>query len=157
MTGYYAEKLEQGLRFQDFVMRALHGAGIVLQPISSRSGQLTGENLLGLEIKFDDRHRETGNLFIETHEKSAPENAEFVCSGILRNDNSWLYGIGNYSRFWIFAKTTLRVVYNRLLFEKALWDGVVLKEIPTARGFILPSKLADAWAAKVVDFEKDAQ
>lgn len=154
MTPQYAEKLEAGLEFQDFVMSELHSRGIVLQPIASKRGQLKGENLLGLEIKFDRKLAETGNLYIETYEKSNPANPCFVCSGILRNDNTWLYGIGNHSRLWIFAKSQLRLAYQHLVENKRKWEGVRFVENETSKGFLVPAVLANHWAARVIDFSK---
>ncbi len=154
MTGEYAEKLEAGLEFQDFVMRRLHALGIVLQTIGSKSGQLKGENLLGLEIKFDRKRKETGNLYIETHEKSNAENRFWICSGILRDDNSWLYGIGDRECFWIFGKKHLRTVYQRLESNKLTIDGVRVVSNPTSKGFLIPSVLAGDWAQKTVLFSE---
>src|SRR3989304_9436240 len=69
-NGYYAEKLEQGLEFQDVVTRALYQRGIVVIGYASRRFQNShGENMLGAEIKREGKFRETGNLYIETSEK----------------------------------------------------------------------------------------
>jgi len=88
-NGYYNEKLQQGLEFQDVVTRALYQRGIVVVGYSSRRFQVEqGENMLGAEIKRDGRFRETGNLYIEVAEKSHPDNPAYVSSGIHREDNS---------------------------------------------------------------------
>ena len=53
---------------------------VVLQ---SREDQLKGETKAGIEIKFDDKCETTGNLYIETAEKTNPNDAEFRPSGRL--------------------------------------------------------------------------
>ena len=63
MTPYYQQMLQKGQEYQDYVMMKLHAHGIVLQCIQSKKFQLKRENLLGLEIKFDDRMKETGNIY----------------------------------------------------------------------------------------------
>ena len=54
------------------------------------------------EIKRDGKFRETGNLYIETAEKSHPDKYEFIPSGIMRQDNSWLFVIGDEKTIYIF-------------------------------------------------------
>lgn len=131
--GYYQDKLEIGLQFQDVVTRALYQRGIVVVGYSSRRFQIReGENMLGAEIKRDGNFRKTGNLYIETAEKSHPANHDFVPSGIHREDNSWLFVIGDEECIWIFSTKYLRMLEPR--YEK--------KQIPTSVGFLLP--LADA-------------
>ena len=103
-TAVYSPNLEAARQYQDFIASSLLPRGIIIQNIQSKNGQLFGENLLGLEIKFDREFERTRNLYIETAEKSHPDNPKFVPSGIYRNDNSWLYGIGNYQEFFIFTK-----------------------------------------------------
>ena len=50
----------------------------------------------------------TGNIYIETAEKAIPREGPYVQSGIYRDDESWLYGIGDYSKFYIFGKKCLK-------------------------------------------------
>ena len=113
MREYYKECLKKGLEYQDFVfdqLRHMDGMPIFLGAYASEKYQYDkGESLSGIEIKFDDKLKETNNLFIEVKEKTDPSNKEFVPSGIMRNDNSWLYLIGNYEQAFIFARRTLRV------------------------------------------------
>lgn len=150
---YYAQKLEDGLKYQDFVLRALHRRGIILQPLCSVESQKRAENLLGMEIKCDMRLEETGNVYIETHEKSKPDRPFFVLSGILKEDNSWLYAIGNYVIFYIFSKKQLIAVYRKIL-AGSKWNGVTTKELLTSKGFIIPATLAEEWSAKTVYFNE---
>jgi hypothetical protein len=133
MTKEYFECLEAGLSYQDFVMERLYDAGIPLISYSSKKYQtLIGENKAGIEIKFDRKFRDTGNFYIEIAEKSNPKNKEYVPSGIFRNDNTWLYIIGDYETIFIFSKEQL----------KKCKDNYRQVEIPTSRGFLIPTNEA---------------
>ena len=99
---YYAKMLKAAQEYQDFVCGQLHAKGVVLQNMTSKKYQLKKENLLGLEIKFDDLIKKTNRVYIETAEKAHPRSGEYAKSGIYRDDDSWLYGIGNYEIFYIF-------------------------------------------------------
>jgi len=145
----YEPRLEAGIQFQDFVCVELHKLGIILQNMSSKKYQRKKENLLGLEIKFDRRFRETGNLYIETHEKSDPSNPEYVKSGIYRDDETWLFGIGDEQTFFIFAKTLLR---NFVELSDSLTWLKRAKPTPTSMGVLFPLAKARQWAARVVEF-----
>jgi hypothetical protein len=140
---YYAEKLEKGLEFEDFVSSLFFEMGIAFVRYSSRRYQFEhGENSAGIEIKFDDRLKETGNLYIEVAEKSHPGNAHFIASGIYRMDNGWLYAIGNYKVVYVFLTRHLRWMYERGQLTK--------KETSTSQGFLLPERLARKYAARVL-------
>lgn len=146
---YYAAKLEQGLEFQDVVVRELYQRGIVVVGYASRRFQIGhGENMLGAEIKRDGRFRETGNLYIETAEKSHPDRPDYVPSGICRKDNGWLYVIGDEKTLYIFSTkhlASLECKYPR-------------KEIPTSRGFVMPLEDAERYCVRKIDLEdKDEQ
>ena len=104
---YYKKMLKKGLEYQDFVIEFLYHQGLPLITYSSEKYQIEkGENKLGVEIKFDDKFKETGNLFIEVEERRN-ENKKYVNSGIFRDDNTWLYVIGNYEWAFIFFKNQL--------------------------------------------------
>ena len=116
-NGYYVKKLEEGLEFQDVATTALYQRGIVVVAYSSRRWQNErGENMLGAEIKRDGKFRQTGNLYIETAEKSHPDNPAYVPSGIMRSDNSWLYVIGD-------EKSALRLSAPGALSTRHLLSG----------------------------------
>lgn len=141
-NGYYGEKLEQGLEFQDVVTKELYQRGIVVVGYSSRRFQnKEGENMLGAEIKRDGLFRGTGNLYIETSEKSHPDNANYIPSGIYREDNSWLYVIGDEKTIWIFSTKYLRMLENR-------YKSV---NKPTSNGYLLPVREADKYCLRRVD------
>lgn len=135
-NGYYQIQLQAGLEFQDLVTKVLYQRGIVVVGYSSRRFQNSeGENMLGAEIKLDRGFRNSGNLYIETAEKSHPENINFAPSGIYRRDNSWLFVIGDEKTIYIFSTTFLR-----RLVEKKKYPFISNK--PTSQGYLLP--LSDA-------------
>jgi len=141
-NGYYANKLQQGLEFQDVVTRELYQRGIVVVGYSSRKYQNSeGENMLGAEIKRDGKFRETGNLYIETSEKSHPDNYKYIPSGIHRQDNSWLYVIGDEKTIYIFSTKYLRMLEKRYQ----------TKEKPTSTGFLLPIADADKYCIRKIE------
>lgn len=152
MTEDYKEKLEAGLDYQDFIMERMHLIGTILQPYASKEGQRRGENMFGLEIKHDRKMQKTGNICIEVQEKACVRDGPYVPSGIFRSDNTWLYGIGDYSLFWIFAKSTLRNLH-----AKVPELGLRTYKKETSVGFLLPCTFAEIknlYARKVLfDFD----
>ena len=145
---YYNDCLEKGLEYQDFIASLLiKEVGIPLSSLSSKKYQYSvGENLQGIEIKFDDKYEKTGNIYIEVKEKSNPNNNEYVNSGIYRNDNSWIYLIGNYNEIFIFGKSHL------ILMHKSNRYRAVKK--PTSIGFLLPKEDAEKYCLKQINYGK---
>jgi len=135
MTPYYADKLKEGQEFEDFVQDALAKRGIFLGNYTSQKYQLEkGENMLGMEIKRDGRFRETGNFYMETAEKSSKDIVGWTPSGIMRDDNSWLFCIGDEKGFCVFAKKDIR---DRSHMGETQ-DGIKARavETPTSKGFV---------------------
>lgn len=149
---YRAAKLKEGAAFQDFIMERSARIGMILNAYCSKEGQRLGENLMGMEIKRDGRYRETQNLYIEVAEKARPRSGDYAPSGIMRSDNSWLYGIGDELQFWIFAISLLRHFYSRRS-EMKFRDA----EIETSRGFLIPTNKATQFCARRIDFDFDGQ
>ena len=143
MTEYYKEKLTEGLYFQDFVVEQLYNIGLPIISYSSKEYQnLIGENKAGLEIKYDQKFRTTGNIYIEIAEKSNANNSNFINSGIYRSDNTWLYLIGDKITIFIFSKKLLVQLHKSKRFR--------LVEIPTSKGFLLPLLDAEKYSAKII-------
>jgi len=134
MTENYAKCLEKGLQFQDFITDVLiKELGISLSTYNSKKFQyLKGENKQGFEIKFDDKFKITKNIYIEIAEKSNPKNYEYVKSGIYRNDNTWLYLIGDYECIYIFSKKHLQLMHNMNKYK--------LVQTLTSQGFLVPEQ-----------------
>jgi hypothetical protein len=131
MTEYYEKMLKLGLEYQDFVVDKLYEIGIPIISYSSKHYQYTyGENKGGIEIKHDQRLNETGNLFFEIDEKSNAANKQFIKSGIYRDDNTFMYAIGNYSVLYLCMKKSVQRCYE--------WD--LNHDETKRRGKILPSK-----------------
>jgi hypothetical protein len=139
---YYNEKLQEGLEYQDFITDLLiNELGISLSSYSSKKFQNSiGENRQGFEIKFDNRMIDTGNIYIEVKEKSNPDNANYVDSGIFRNDNTWLYLIGNYDSVYIFGKKHLILMYEKNTYKQVTTS--------TSIGFLLPVTDAEKYCLK---------
>lgn len=148
MNDYYKEKLQQGLYYQDFVIEQLYKIGLPLISYSSKEFQvMVGENKAGIEIKNDDKFQKTGNLYIETAEKSDANKANYFPSGIFRTDNTWLYCIGDLKRIFILSKKQLVLLSNAKKFRAV--------ETPTSQGFLLPVAEAEKhYAIKIIDCEK---
>lgn len=140
------KSFEDGLEFQDFVADALcRELGLAISNFSSRRFQYTvGENKQGIEIKLDKRMADTGNVSIEVGEKSRADNPRYVPSGILREDNSWLYVQGCKELLFIFSKKRLVDLYNSKRYR--------VDELPTIRRFLMPMADAMRHAEKVLDF-----
>jgi hypothetical protein len=139
MTDYYKEKLQEGLEYQDFVTKYFS-----LCCYSSKKWQNEqGENTLNMEIKYDKVLDKTGNVYIETHEKTNADNAKFVESGCLRT-NSWLYLIGNYTFAYVFSTKQLKNMYEKHVFTE--------KEIGTSKGFLINSEDAHKYSINEVLF-----
>ncbi len=149
---YYTNKLEQGLTYQDFVADQLYNVGIVVVPyMSTKYQKHKGESRNGIEIKFDDGMK-SGNVYIETQEKSNPSNRNFIPSGIYRDDNSWLYVIGNYELILIFGKRNLQI-----LFEGGRYQEIEIKRA-TSKGFLLPISFAkERVAIKFIEVQPELQ
>jgi len=139
---YYNEKLQEGLEYQDFITDLLiNELGISLSSYSSKKFQNSiGENRQGFEIKFDNRMIDTGNIYIEVKEKSNPDNANYVDSGIFRNDNTWLYLIGNYESVYIFGKKHLILMHEKNTYKQVTTS--------TSIGFLLPVTDAEKYCLK---------
>lgn len=136
MTPYYKKQLERGLVYQDFVYEILARHGIMTVAYGSKLfQQRLGENKARIEIKFDDKLATTGNLWIETAEKSSQERREYVASGIQRDCVEYL--IGNYDEIFRFPTTLLRRMWKSGKFPERE-NG-----LKTSLGFLLPREQAE--------------
>lgn len=140
--GYYADKLQQGLEFQDVITRELYMRGLVVVGFSSRRFQNEqGENMLGAEIKRDGNFRQSGNLYIETAEKAHPSRPRYTPSGVMREDNSWLYVIGDEGTAYVFSTKYLRLLVPRYREVRT----------PTSIGRLMPLDQADRYCIRRID------
>ena len=135
MNPKYKKKFIKGTEYQDFLTEYLYKIGLPLFTYTSKKWQTKkGENKLGVEIKFDDKHKETGNLYIEIQERTETYY-NYVPSGIFRNDNTWIYIQGNYDIAYVFFKKHLKSFYKTTGINR-------IKEIQekTSKGFLLYPK-----------------
>jgi hypothetical protein len=143
---YYKAKLDGAKLYQDFVVDAAWNLlGLAIVQYSSELYQRTvGESRTGVEIKHDEQFTKTGNLWIELAEKARPRDGPYVPSGIYRQDNTWLYVIGDYDTMFFFAKTLLRALH-----QSARWQ-VIENKTRTSEGFLLKSSDAEKYAAVIL-------
>lgn len=158
MTEMYRENLRDAQEYQDFVVCALYKRGIVIPQLGSKKYQIRiGESLSGFEIKLDRRFRETGNLYFEYKEKSDPQNEEYVMSGFLRDDNTWMWAIGDYEELWLVPKQMLKRLYDKCIKISgyAGSHGIRKASTPTSRGMLVPTDLVtEELCADHITFEK---
>ena len=129
---------EQITEFQTFIMKQLSKIGITIH-----SNQ-------GIEIKYDPNFQKTGNLYIETAEMVKSENTKFVHSGIFKNDNSWLYIIGDYKNLYLFATKYLRSIYPKR-------KSFVFVSEETTQGYLMPVAEAEQFCIKYIDLADEIQ
>lgn len=136
----------EGDKFQEFVRGLLNPWGVTIWNFQDKQQQFTiGENAQGCEIKLDAGCVKYGHLSIEIGEKTKLTNWEWVPSGILRQDNSWLYVQGCYEIVFVFAKNWLLRWYK----EKVVEDDI--HEWRTVKKFYIPIRTAKIMAALVLD------
>ena len=102
------------------------------------------DNLASIEGGRSLAEKRAGKAAAEISEKAKPRAGPYVPSGIYRNDNTWLYCIGDYDTIFIFAKTTLRRMHTSgrwLVFENLT---------RTSEGFLLREHEADVAAAAIL-------
>ena len=141
---------EKAKEYQDLATDILCSRGINVNCYTSRKYQYEkGEGWNGIEIKNDRRITETGNIYIETHEKKA-EAIEWIESGILRKDNTRFWFIGDDKKAWLFSKKQLRALTRT--------EGFKQVETATSLGVLIPVKYIDQHSnipLEVFDIEKE--
>jgi hypothetical protein len=134
----YQENYSKGTEYQDYVVSQMLQRGFPICLYSSRKYQFErGESANGIEIKYDGKMAETGNLYIETAEKSDASNAYYVKSGVMRMDNTWAYLIGDYHEAFLLSVRQLRRVSTWPSTMKKRC-GVQDRETPTSQGYTIP-------------------
>ena len=144
---YYKAKLDGAKIFQDFVVDAAWNLlGLAIVQYSSEVYQrIVGESRTGVEIKHDEKFDKTRNLWIEVAEKAHPRDGPYVPSGIYRQDNTWLYCIGDYNKVFFFPKTLLRALH-----ASGRWN-VFENNTRTSEGFLLREPEAEKYAAVILN------
>ena len=143
---YYDSQLKDGLEFQDFCSIKFAERGIPITNFSSKKYQIEkGENLQGYEFKYDKQFRKTGNLWIELAEKTDNRNPDYVNSGILRNDNTVFYIIGDYEGVFLIQKKILILMSGKY--------RIVENNLKTSKGILFPTEKAREYF-DYIKFEK---
>lgn len=140
---YYQNNLEDSNEFMDKVneyMLKFHNTGIIYYV--SRKYQQKGESFNGFEIKYDKRSANTRNLYIEYKEKSKYNT--WVNSGILKDDNTLYWIIGNDIEAWMIDKKKLIRIKNKCHQH----------ESDTSHGYLLEKSNADLLSTIKLDFSK---
>ena len=144
MTDIYKENLLVGKKYENFVCKVLKGKiNLSIDIYENVQDQYNiGESQQGFEIKYDKRHKETNNIYIEVAEKSNKNNFNFINSGIYRDDNSWILLIGNYNVIYFFGINTLRLLYETDRFKKVNTE--------TSKAFLLYPKDIEKYKLKKI-------
>lgn len=118
---YFNQCKEIGEQYQDFVMKELLKIGVVVQCYSSGKYQYEcGESISGIEIKHDSKIKETKRIYFETNAINKDLN-KFVKGGIFKEDNAWLYVIGDEDDIYIFAKAQIKQLCETILAKPELY------------------------------------
>lgn len=141
-TELYSKNLSKGEKYQEFVKGVFkEKLNINLNFYKTKKEQYNiGETQEGYEVKFDDMLERTGNIYIEFCEKTNKENKEYIPSGVLRNDNTKFYVIGNYKEIYIFKKYKLLNFFVNLNFNNKIH---LIKTTQTSKGFLLNYNLRE--------------
>ena len=129
----YIDRLKKAHEFEIFVEDSFKRLGIDIGLYKTKEGQYTGETEIGLEIKYDMQLTDTGNIYIEYQEKASPEEREYYNSGILKQDNTKYWLIGNKKEHYFIAKSELLKYYKNKTRDV---------RTETSKGFLIPRKEA---------------
>lgn len=120
---------ELGSRYQDILAHELTKIGICLQCHTSAFFQMNyGESVNGIEVKHDSKIVKTGNIFFEFNAINKKSD-KFVDGGIEKEDNAWLYIIGNGKECWVFSKKQLKSLFRKVKSNPELYKekGIYLR------------------------------
>jgi len=143
----YRADLKDGQEFQDFIaFKWAHVIGLPLCIYTSTKWQKEhGENPQGVEIKYDRRFRDTGNVFIETACRPSG-TGQFFPGGIYSlggnffPQSSWLYVIGDYETTWTLPTSWLARLHAAGNYR--FYEGATMK------GYLFPVEGADKYCVR---------
>lgn len=147
---YRKAQMESALLYQDFVvdtMLSMLGFAVVVYS-SKAYQQAVGESRTGVEIKNDKNYAKTGNIYIETAEKDRPRPGPYAPSGIYRDDNTWLYVVGDYDTIFVFSKRFLVSLHQSGKYSR------LENKTKTSEAFLLPERDARKYAIVVLEPKK---
>ncbi len=133
-------------RFEVYIERVFSDLGIDIGLYYGKEEQYDqGETKLGIEIKRDIKSHETGNIYIEFYER-LKVNGNWYPSGILKNDNTRYFLIGDIDKYWILRKSDLIEIYKKLSQgNQEIPKGCRFANagIGTSKGYLIPKYVAD--------------
>lgn len=103
---YYIDQLTESHRFEIYVDCMFKNHGFDICIYYGKEEQYSGESKAGIEIKNDKESLRTGNIYIEYKERLY-DGGLWVDSGILKNDNTTYWAIGNYQYIFFIKKCVL--------------------------------------------------
>jgi hypothetical protein len=166
----FRKDLEEGQQFQDYIATKLWEIGIpFIQFNSIKYQKHVGESMNGIEVKYDKRMKETGNIYIETAARPHQSAENLLPSGINRpSDNSWLWVVGDYRKAYIIPKKYLLEWAKKAEQDHEKYQDGRLKQSPQLRltqtrysgivmseGFLLPVAMAEKYCAKTIERDLD--
>lgn len=132
------QKFKNGITFESHITDWFQKEkGIVLSTYHADKEQRKGENRQGIEIKNDQCFKDTGNLFISVKRQYGSLDLKW---GVFKEDNSWLYVIGDKTKHWIFLRKTLQRYYT---LKKPELKQTNIEKGGVEYGFLLPCEIAD--------------
>ena len=137
-TDYFILQLEKSHAFEVFIDTEFKKRGIDIGLYYGRNAQYSGESAVGIEIKFDERSKETNNFYIEYQERMQ-FYGQWVNSGILKKDNTRFYLYGTMDKYILFTRDDLLKYYNLLQQGQPISGAKLVREVKhgTSQGFIL--------------------
>lgn len=152
---HFEDDIRAGEEYQDFIQHELAKRGIMFCCNTSRKYQWNeGESMGGLEIKYDRKLKDTGNVFIECLAESK-DKTRMIDGGIFKKDNAWLYLIGNYEKAYVMSKQQLQKLWTSNLRYGLIKSGKMIpKEMSYAEGFLLTPDFLEnsAWVLMKLEF-----
>jgi hypothetical protein len=133
VSDYYAEQLALAEAWERYIVARLRREGIPAERHDTKDSQIRyGDMRIGpdhVELKYDQKFVETGNLFIEVAEKRRAEQAQWMPSGIYASSLARWYGVGDHRDWFLFERVALRDV--------ARPERIITIKRATSQGFLL--------------------
>jgi hypothetical protein len=135
------QKFKKGISFESYIADWFQKEkGISLSTYHAHNEQRKGENRQGVEIKNDQLFKDTGNLFISVKRQYG---SLMINWGVFKEDNTWLYVIGDKSKHWIFLRKNLQRYF---VVKQPILKKVAIEKNGYEYGFLLPCDIADNMA-----------